>query len=85
MTSMWASTWWRLTARRWAAGSGRTGVDLGGAEVDGRLATDGGGRTTSLPGGRAAASWLEAGEPPAELGEWRRVGHWSGQVERQTL
>ena len=84
--SMWASAWWRLAARRWAAVSGRTGVDLGGAEADGRLAVDGrpaedgtpaagGGRVTSPPGGRAAASWLEAGGPPTELGEWRRVGH----------
>ena len=86
MTSMWASAWWRLAARRWAAGSRRTGVDLGGAEADGRLAADGrptedgtpaagGGRATGPPGGWAAASWLEAGGPPAELGEWRRAGH----------
>ena len=79
MTSMWASVWWRLAARRWAAGSGRTGVDLGGAEVDGRLAADGrppedwtpaagGGRATSPPGRRAAASWLEAGGPLAGAG-----------------
>ena len=86
MTSMWASAWWRLAARRWAAGSGRTGVNLGGAEADGWLSADGwpaedgtpaarGGRATSSPGRQAAASWLEAGGPPAELGEWRRAGH----------
>jgi hypothetical protein len=82
--------------RRWSASSGRTGVDLGGAEADARLATNrwlaedgtpaaGGGRATSPSGRQATSSWLEAGGPPAELGEWRRAGHWPGRVERRTL
>jgi len=59
MTSMWASAWWLLAARRWAAGSGRTGVDLGGAEADGRLAVDG----RPAEDGTPAAGGVEAGGP----------------------